>query len=317
MVSTMSKYKILVSDELDEQGLEFLRQGGEVSFKPQISAADLLLEIGEYDALVVRSRTKVTAPVIQTGKQLKVIGRAGVGVDNIDLASASVAGITVVNSPFAATIAVAEMTMAMILALARQMPALDASMKVGKWEKAAYQGNEINGKILGILGLGRIGTQVAKYATGLGMRVLAYQPYRSLEEIHKEGVEAVSFDDVLANADYLSLHLPLTAETRRLLGAAEFARMKPGVRLINTARGGIVDEDALRTALDSGQVAGAAFDVFSVEPVKNGTIASHPKVIATPHIAAQTAEAQLRAGIAIAEEVLAALQDQPLRWKVT
>jgi len=313
----MTSFKILVSDGLDEQGLELLRQGGEVRSKPQISAVDLLLEISDYDAIVVRSRTKVTTPVIQAGTQLKVIGRAGVGVDNIDLAAASAAGITVVNSPFAATIAVAEMTIAMMLALARQLPALDASMKLGKWEKGSYLGNEINGKILGILGLGRIGSQVARYALALGMHVLAYHPNRSEDEIHQEGMEAVTLDEVLANADYLSLHLPLTAETRGLVGAAEFARMKPGIRLINTARGGIVDEDALRTALDTGRVAGAAFDVFSVEPVNSGNIASHPKVIATPHIAAQTAEAQLRAGIAIAEEVLAALQGKPLRWKVS
>ena len=313
----MANYKILVSDGLDEQGLERLRQGGEVNYQPQISPASLLQEIGAYDALVVRSRTKVTAPVIQAGRRLRVIGRAGVGVDNIDLAAASAAGVIVVNSPLAATLAVAELTVALILALARQLPALDASMKVGKWEKSAYLGSEVNGKTLGILGLGRIGSQVARYASALGMRVMAFEPYRGENEIRQEGVEAADYDEILANADYLSLHLPLSAETRGLLGAAEFAKMKPGIRLINTARGGIVDEDALRAALDSGQVAGAALDVFSAEPVKSGSIASHPKVIATPHIAAQTTEAQLRAGMAIAEEVLAALQGQPLRWRVT
>lgn len=313
----MSQFKILISDGLDEEGLALLRQGGEVVLKPQISSSDLLAEIGTYDALVVRSRTKVNATVIKSAKQLKVIGRAGVGVDNIDLVAAAAAGIAVVNSPLAATSAVAELTLGMMLALARQLTSLDASMKMGKWEKSTYLGSEINGKTLGILGFGRIGTQVAQYAIALGMRVLVYYPYRSDIEMRPEGIEAVELVEILANSDYLSLHLPLTAETQGLLGPDEFAKMKPGLRLINTARGGIVDEDALRKALDSGRVAGAALDVFSVEPVTPGSIATHPKVIATPHIAAQTREAQLRAGVAIAEEVLAALQGRPLRWKAT
>ena len=313
----MSQFQILVSDGLNEEGLTLLRRGGEVSLKPQISAADLLMEIGSYDALVVRSRTQVTPAIIRAGVKLKVVGRAGVGVDNIDLPAAAAAGITVVNSPLAATVAVAEMSLAMMLALARQLPALDASMKIGKWEKSAFMGSELKGKTLGILGLGRIGSQVAGYAAALGMRVMAYNSGRTAQEIQQLGVQAASLEEILAEADYLSIHLPLTEETRGLLGAAEFAKLKPGVRLVNTARGGIVDETALCAALDSGQVAGAALDVYSVEPVQPGSIASHPRVIATPHIAAQTQEAQVRAGVAIAEEVLAALQDQPLRWKVT
>lgn len=312
----MSQFQILVSDGLNDEGVALLRQGGEVVIKPQISGSDLLAEIGAYHALVVRSRTKVNAAVIQAAKQLKVIGRAGVGVDNIDLVAAAAAGIAVVNSPLAATTAVAELTLGLMLALARQLPALDASMKMGKWEKSAYMGGEIHGKTLGILGFGRIGSQVAQYAVALGMRVLVYYPYRSEIEMRQEGIEAVELEEILANSDYLSLHLPLTAETQGLLGPVEFAKIKPGLRLINTARGGIVDENALWEALDSGRVAGAALDVFSVEPVTPGSIATHPKVIATPHIAAQTREAQTRAGVAIAEEVLAALQGNPLRWKV-
>ena len=312
----MSKYKILVSDSLDEEGLALLKQGGEVSYQPKISAEDLIVEIGSYHALVVRSRTKVSPAVIQGGAQLKVIGRAGVGVDNIDLAAAAAAGIAVVNSPLAATTAVAEMTLGLMLALARQLPAMDASLKMGKWEKSGYMGSELNGKILGIVGLGRIGSQVARFAIALGMHVLAYHPEFSDEEVTRLGAQVTSLDELLAQSDYISLHLPLTEETRNFLGPAQFARMKPGVRVVNTARGGIIDEAALCQALDSGQVAGAALDVFSVEPVAPGSIATHPRVIATPHIAAQTDEAQARAGVAIAEEVLAALQGGPLRWRV-
>ncbi|HWQ84021.1 MAG TPA: hydroxyacid dehydrogenase [Anaerolineales bacterium] len=312
----MAQFQILVSDGLDDEGLALLRQGGEVRFKPQISAEDLQVEIGDCDALVVRSRTRVTRAVIQAGKQLKVIGRAGVGVDNIDLSAAAGAGIIVVNSPTAATRAVAEMALAFMLALARQLPAQDASMKMGKWEKSAYLGSELNGKTLGIVGLGRIGSQLALYARAIGMHVLAYHPDQSEAEVARLGAQITGFDELLAGSDYLSIHTPLNGETRNLLGRAEFARMKPGVRLINTARGGIVDEVALCEALDSGHVAGAALDVFASEPVVPGSIASHPRVIATPHIAAQTEEAQARAGVAIAEEVLAALQGQPLRWRV-
>jgi len=312
----MFQYKILVADGLDEEGLALLRQTAEVSLQPQISAADLLEEIGNYDALVVRSRTRVTAAVVAAGKRLKLIGRAGVGVDNIDLIAAAEAGITVVNSPLAATMAVAEMTMALMLGLARQIPAVDASMKVGKWDKQAFTGGELDGKVLGIVGYGRVGSQLAQYATTFGMQVLVYSPSLTPEAIRESGVQPVEFDELLGRADYLSLHVPYTETTCNLLGADAFAKMKPGVRLVNTARGGIVDEEALRAALDSGQVAGAALDVFATEPVPTGSIAMHPRVIATPHIAAQTAEAQARAGIDIAEEVLAALQGQTLRWKI-
>lgn len=312
----MAKYKILVSDSLDEEGLALLNQDGEVSYQPKISPENLVSEIGSYHALMVRSRTKVTAVVIRAGTQLKVIGRAGVGVDNIDLAAAAGAGVVVVNSPLAATNAVAEMTIGLMLALARQLPALDAAMKMGKWDKQGTLGSELSGKTLGIVGLGRIGSQVASYAAALGMHVLAYHPDYSAEEVHRLGAQVASFDEILAQSDYISLHLPLIEETRNFLGPAQFARMKPGVRLVNTARGGIVDESALCQALDSGRVAGAALDVFSKEPVAPGSIASHPRVIAAPHIASQTAEAQARAGVAIAEEVLAVLHGAPLRWRV-
>jgi D-3-phosphoglycerate dehydrogenase len=312
----MHPYKILISDGLSEAGINLLRTAGEVVVNPKISPAELLAALPEYHALVVRSRTKVTAQVIAAGAQLKVIGRAGVGVDNIDVAAAVAKGITVVNSPLAASVAVAEHTFGMMLALARSIPSADSTLKQGRWEKSALVGSELSGKTLGLLGIGRIGAEVSHRAHAFGMPVLAHDPYLTPEQIRERSAEPVSFDDILSRSDYLSLHLPLTAETRGLIGPAQFERMKTGARLLCLARGGVVDEDALRAALDSGKLAGAALDVFAVEPVEPGGIATHPKVIATPHIGAQTREAQTRAGLAIAEEVLAVLQDRPPRWKV-
>ena len=313
----MDPYKILVSDGLAEAGLVLLRGAGEVVNNPKISAEELIAVLPDYDALVVRSRTKVKANVVEAGRKLKVIGRAGVGVDNIDVKTAVEHNITVVNSPLAATIAVAEHTLALMLALARMIPAADASMKGQKWEKSAFMGSELYGKTLGLVGLGRIGTQVAGLAQALGMTVIALDPFVSAEEIRGRGFEPVSFQEVLERADYLSLHLPLTTATHSMIGQAEFSLMKKGARLVCAARGGVVDEEALRAALDSGSLAGAALDVFACEPSAPGSIAEHPKVVATPHIGAQTAEAQKRAGIAIAEEVVSVLQGKEPRWRVT
>lgn len=311
-------YKILVSDGLSEDGLALLRTGGEVTVNPKITPEELLAVLPEYDALVVRSRTKVTARVIEAGTagRLKVIGRAGVGVDNIDVAAALAKGVIVVNSPLAASVSVAEHTLGLMLALARLIPAADASMKQNKWEKSTFMGGELNGKVLGLLGIGRIGAETAKRAAAFGMAVIAYDPYLDAEQIRVRGAEPASFDDVTTRSDYLSLHLPLTSETKGMLGAAQFAKMKKGARLICAARGGVVDEAALRSALDSGQLAGAALDVFAHEPPPAGSIAAHPKVVATPHVGAQTHEAQTRAGLMIAEEVLAALSGRELRWRV-
>lgn len=313
----MGTYKILVSDGLAEEGLALLRGVGEVTANNKITADELLAELPAYHALVVRSRTKVNSKVVAAGTNLKVIGRAGVGVDNIDVPAAVAAGITVVNSPLAATVAVAEQTLGMMLGLARQIPAADASMKQGKWEKSAFMGAELNGKKLGLIGMGRIGSQVAQLAKAFGMTVMAYDPYVRAEDLEARGVAAASFGEVLSGSDYLSLHLPLTGETKGLIGAAEFGQMKAGARLVCAARGGVVDEAALREALDSGQLAGAALDVFEAEPPAAGSIAEHPKVIATPHVGAQTKEAQKRAGIAIAEEVVSVLEGRQPRWKVT
>ena len=312
----MTTYRILVSDGLSEAGLNLLRTAGEVTANPKITPAELIEALPVYHALVVRSRTKVTAQIVAAGENLKVIGRAGVGVDNIDVAAARAKGITVVNSPLAASVAVAEHTLALMLALVRRVPAADASLKQGKWEKSAFMGAELSGKTLGLVGIGRIGAEVASRAIAFGMSVLAHDPYLSEAQIRDRRAEPVSLDDLLARADFVSLHLPLSAETKGLIGQPQIGRMKKGARLISAARGGVIDEDALRAALDSGALAGAALDVFAAEPPPPDSIATHPKVIATPHVGAQTAEAQTRAGLAIAEEVLAVLQGKEPRWKV-
>jgi D-3-phosphoglycerate dehydrogenase len=310
-------YKILIADGLAEAGVNLLKTVGEVTINPRITADELVAALPGYHALVVRSRTKVTKKVIEAGTNLKVIGRAGVGVDNIDVAAALAQGLTVVNSPLAASVSVAELTLGLMLAMARTLTAADSSMKQGRWEKSAFAGAELYGKTLGLLGLGRIGVEVARRASAFEMSVVAHDPYLSDAQIRERGAKPAAFDEVLSRADYVSLHLPLTDETRNLLGAAQFAKMKAGARLVCLARGGVIDEDALRAALDSGHLAGAALDVFAVEPVPPASIAAHPKVIATPHIGAQTQEAQTRAGVAIAEEVLAVLQGQEPRWRVT
>ena len=309
-------HKILVSDGLAAEGLRLLEGLGEVTANPKISAAELVAALPEYEALVVRSRTKVTAAVLEAGTRLKVIGRAGVGVDNIDVAAAVARGVVVVNSPMAASVAVAELTVGLMLALARQIPAADGSLKQGKWEKSAFMGSELSGKTLGLLGIGRIGALVANRALAFGMSVIAYDPYLSDGQIRERNAEPGSFEAVLQGADYLSLHLPLTAETRGLIGTRQFEMMKAGARMVCAARGGVIDEGALRAALDSGHLAGAALDVFEQEPPPAGSLAMHPKVIATPHIGAQSAEAQARAGLAIAEEVSAVLQGKEPRWRV-
>jgi D-3-phosphoglycerate dehydrogenase len=310
-------HRILVSDGLAPEGLALLQAAGEVTSDPKISAEALLAALPGYDALVVRSRTKVTAAVVAAGTRLKVVGRAGVGVDNIDVAAAVARGIVIVNSPMAASVSVAEHTLGLMLALARQIAAADALMKQSKWEKSAFMGAELSGKVLGLLGLGRIGALVANRATAFGMTVLAFDPYLDETQIRERNAQPARFDEVLERADYVSLHLPLTSETRALLGERQLAKMKRGARLVCAARGGVLDEAALRAALDSGHLAGAALDVFEHEPPVPGSVATHPKVVATPHIGAQTAEAQNRAGVAIAEEVLAVLEGREPRWRVT
>jgi D-3-phosphoglycerate dehydrogenase len=312
----MPNPNILISDGLDEKGQSILRQSATVDDRTDISADDLLNAIVGYDGLIVRGRTKVTASVMGAASRLKVIGRAGVGVDNIDLEAAKKHNITVVNTPMSTTVAVAELTFGLMLSLARDIPRADGAMKQGKWLKKELEGMELNGKTLGIIGMGRIGTQVGKYASVFGMNVIAYNPQITEDEIKARGAEPVSIQDLYAWSDYISLHLPYTVQTRDLIGPQAFSQMKDGVRIVSTARGGIIDEVALLNALNSGKVAGVALDVFEREPPGLTELVSHPRVIGTPHIGAQTAEAQSRASEDIAVEVLSALQNEPLRWKV-
>jgi D-3-phosphoglycerate dehydrogenase len=312
----MTSWKVLITDGLSEKGQALLRTDCQVDDRNDIPADELLKVIGEYDALIVRSRTKVTPEVFEVAKKLKVIGRAGVGVDNINLAAASAHGVTVVNAPKSTSVAVAELALGMMLSLARAIPTGDGSMKGGQWLKKELKGVELNGKTLGIIGMGNIGSALAVRAAAMGMKILGYDALIPAEEIRKRGAEPVALADIYARSDYISLHVPLTDETRGMINGQVLSQMKRGVRIICTARGNIIDETALVSALESGQVAGAALDVYSKEPPGLTALVAHPKVIATPHIGAQTSEAQVRAAEDIATEILAALKGEPLRWKV-
>jgi D-3-phosphoglycerate dehydrogenase len=311
----MPKYHILITDGLDARAQAVLHSCT-VDDRTGISADDLSGIIGGYDALIVRGRTKVTASLLEAAAKLKVVGRAGVGVDNIDLTAAKARGVTVVNAPTSTTLAVAELTFGLLLALAREIPRADASMKQGQWLKKELEGGELHGKTLGILGMGRIGAEVAQRARAFGMDVLGCDPLLTPEQIRGRMADPVDRDELLARSDFISLHLPLTAETRGLLDTDQFAKMKDGARLVCAARGGIIDEAALLSALESGKIGGAALDVFASEPPGATGLVKHPRVIASPHVGAQTAEAQARAAEDIAHEVLNALNGKALRWKV-
>jgi D-3-phosphoglycerate dehydrogenase len=312
----MSAWKVLLTDGLEENGQAILRAAAEVADKTGISADDLLQIVGEYDALIVRGRTKVTPAVFAAAKNLKVVGRAGVGVDNIDLKAAREAGVTVVNSPLATSVSVAELTLGLMLSVMRDIPRADASMKAGKWLKKEFEGGELFKKTLGVIGFGRIGVAVADRARAFDMEVLGYDPLIPAEEIKKRGGIPVTFDELLAKSDVITMHIPLTPESRGMLNAEAFAKMKDGVRIVCAARGGVIDEDALLQALESGKVAAAGLDVFVAEPPGLTPLVSHPRVICTPHIGAQTVEAQGRAAYDIATEVVAGLKGETLRWKV-
>jgi len=312
----MTDTKILISDGLDGRGQSILRAAANVEYRDSTSAEDLIKVIGEYDALVIRGQTRVTDSVLEAASRLKVIGRAGVGVDNIDLESAKKHNVTVVNAPTSTTVAVAELAFGLLLAVARDLPRADASMKQGKWVKKQFEGVELNGKTLGIVGFGRIGMEVGRRGAAFGMNVIIYDPNVSEHELEQANAEPVSLQELFAWSDFISLHLPLNVQTRDLLGPMAFSQMKDGVRIVSTARGGIIDETALLDSLNSGKVAGAALDVFEKEPPGLTDLVSHPRVIATPHIGAQTAEAQSRAAEDIANEVLSALQGESLRWRV-
>jgi len=309
-------WKILLTDGLEENGQAIMRAAAQVDNRPGITPEELLTIIGDYDALVVRGRTKVTPAVFEAGKKLKVVGRAGVGVDNIDLIAAKASKVTVVNSPIATTLAVAELTFSLMLAVMREVPRADATMKANKWIKKELEGNELYQKTLGVIGFGRIGSAVAVRAAAFGMKIIAYDPLISAEDIQARGGIPVSLDELLAQSDVITMHLPLTANSRSMLSTEAFEKMKPGVRIVCAARGGVIDETALLVALNSGKVASAGLDVFATEPPGLTDLVAHPKVVCTPHIGAQTVEAQARAAEDIGTEVLAALRNEPLRWKV-
>jgi D-3-phosphoglycerate dehydrogenase len=309
-------WKILLPDGLHPGGQNLLHQAAEVYECEGISTRELLKTVADYDALIVRSRTRVTAELLKTASRLKVIGRAGAGVDNIDLSAAAEHHVIVVNAPLSTTLAVTEHTLALMLSLARQIPRADAAMKSSQWIKNELQGVELYGKVLGILGVGNIGSAVAQRASALGMVVVGYDPLLTPEIVKERWTQPVSLPELYARADFISLHLPLNPQTRYLIDGQALGHMKRGVRLICAARGGIIDETALLGALESGQVSGAALDVYAHEPPGMTALISHPHVVATPHIAAQTREGQERAGLDIAAEVLRALRGETLRWKV-
>ncbi len=302
----MTKPKVLISDALSPAAVQIFKDRGiEVDFQPALGKdKDKLAEIiGNYDGLAIRSATKATAKILANAKNLKVIGRAGIGVDNVEIPAATARGIIVMNTPFGNSITTAEHAITLMLALAREIPQADASTQAGKWEKNRFMGVEITGKTLGVIGCGNIGAIVADRALGLKMKVVAFDPFLSPERAKDIGVEKVELDDLLKRADFITLHTPLTDKTRNILDATAINKTKKGVRIINCARGGLVDEAALRAALDSGHVAGAAFDVFVEEPAKANVLFGHPNVICTPHLGASTNEAQENVALQVAEQM--------------
>ncbi|GIP32356.1 phosphoglycerate dehydrogenase [Paenibacillus sp. J2TS4] len=309
-------FKVLVSDPISDLGIRQLSEAEDVVVdkKTGLSEEELTAIIGEYDALLVRSQTKVTAKIMQAASRLKVIGRAGVGVDNIDLEAATGRGIVVVNAPDGNTIATCELTFAMIMAVARQIPQAYKKTVSGEWDRKSFVGVELRGKVLGIVGMGRIGSEVAKRAKVFGMEVVGYDPFLTQERADKLGVKLATVDEIAAQADFITVHTPLTNETRNLIDRPQFQLMKQGVRIVNCARGGIINEQALVDAINEGIVAGAGFDVYVDEPpTEDHPFLNHPKIVVTPHLGASTVEAQENVAIDVAEEVLHILRDEPFK----
>ncbi|MEZ0261561.1 MAG: phosphoglycerate dehydrogenase [Alphaproteobacteria bacterium] len=303
-MTTTAKPKVLISDKMSPQAEAiFKTRGIDVVVKTDLKPEELLVEIANYDGLAVRSSTKVTADILKGAKNLKVIGRAGIGVDNVDVPAATQTGVVVMNTPFGNSITTAEHTVALLMALARDIPQANASTHAGKWEKAKFMGQELFGKTLGVIGCGNIGAIVADRGVGLKMKVIAYDPFLSADRAVELGVEKVELEDVLKRADFITIHTPMTEQTKGIINAAAIAKMKKGVRLINCARGGLIVEADLKAALDSGHVAGAALDVFEVEPAKENILFNHPKVVCTPHLGASTVEAQENVALQVAEQM--------------
>ena len=296
--------KVLISDQMDPKAAEIFRANGvEVDEKPGLSKDELKAIIGDYDGLAIRSATRVGADLLDAAPRLKVIGRAGIGVDNVDIPAATARGVVVMNTPFGNSITTAEHAVALMFALARELPAADLSTKAGKWEKNRFMGVELTSKTLGLIGCGNIGSIVADRALGLRMKVIAYDPFLSPERAVELGVEKVHLAELLARADFITLHTPLTDQTRNILSAENLAKAKRGVRIVNCARGGLIDETALKDALESGQVGGAALDVFALEPATENPLFGTPGLIATPHLGASTTEAQVNVAIQVAEQM--------------
>lgn len=299
--------KVIVCDTLAKEAIELLEKKTDLTYDDRITPEDLVAKVGEFEAVIVRGRTKVTKEVIDAGKALKVIGRAGIGVDNISVPTATGRKIPVVNAPRSSTLSVAELALGHMLCLARRYPQTDLSMKSGKWEKKAFKGTELHGKTLGFIGIGRIGYEVAVRAKAFGMKMVAFDPYITQDIVDPVGVKLTTFEEVLQISDYITIHALLTDETRGMVGKEQFAMMKDGVRIVNCARGPIIQEEALVEALESGKVAGVGLDVFTTEPPGASKLVKMPNVVCTPHIAANTGEAQTSAGVTVAEQVLKVL----------
>ncbi|MGF9915204.1 phosphoglycerate dehydrogenase [Paenibacillus ehimensis] len=309
-------YKVLVMDGISDMGIQLLYDAPdvEVDKKNGLSEDELVAIIADYDALLVRSATKVTERIMDAGSKLKVVGRAGVGVDNIDLEAATKRGIVVINAPDGNTIATCELTFAMMMSVARMIPQAYKKTVGGEWDRKTFVGVELRNKVLGVLGMGRIGSEVAKRAKAFGMEVIGYDPFLTEERAEKLGVKLGSVNEICAAADFITVHTPLTNETRHMISRPQFELMKKGARIINCARGGIIDELALVEAIDAGIVAGAAFDVFEKEPpAADHPFLNHPKIVVTPHLGASTVEAQENVAIDVSEEVLHILRDQPFK----
>jgi D-3-phosphoglycerate dehydrogenase len=308
--------KVLVAEAIAPAGVALLQKEHSVDLRTDLTREQLLAALPAYEALIVRSQVKVDATAIEIARRLRVIARAGVGVDNIDVAAATSAGITVVNAPTANTIAAAELTVGLMYALARHIPAADASLRRGEWQRSKFMGHELRGRTLGIVGLGKIGLAVAGRALAMEMRLIASDPYVEPAAAAAHGVELMELDRLLATADVVTLHVPLNDQTRALIGDSQLARMKPDALLVNVARGGLVDEAALAAALRDGRLAGAAVDVYEHEPPHDSPLLGAPNLVLTPHLGASTTEAQERAGVEVAEQVLEVLAGRPARYAV-
>jgi len=308
--------KVLVADPISSEGIDILRSYAQVDIKLGLKSEEIISTIGDYEALIVRSQTQVSAEVIEAGEKLQVIGRAGVGVDNIDVEEATRRGIVVVNAPTGNTISAAEHTIALMLSLARHIPQANAMLKSGVWQRSDFMGIEVRNKTLGVIGLGNIGSEVARRARGLEMKLIAYDPFLSVDYAHNLQVELVSLEQLLKESDFITLHLPLTASTKALIGAKELALVKPTVRIINCARGGLIDEEALAKAVKEKRVAGAAIDVFSSEPATKSVLFENDNIIVTPHLGASTTEAQAMAAKDIAKQIIDVFKGQPARYAV-